>query len=104
MPRLFKNNPYKTSSDRESFYSIVFFLIGQPRPLFHLFSVFSNKQYNFYNKSMCKKCHVHPVYSARIRTHDLRNVSLLPVDVIKLFLGNLDFPKIKKFNKVCYDV
>ena len=25
---------------------------GQPRPLFRLFFVFSNKQYNFYNKSM----------------------------------------------------
>ena len=33
-----------------------FFLkkIGQPRPLFRLFSVFSNKQYNSYNKSMWK--------------------------------------------------
>ena len=28
--------------------------MGQPRPLFRLFSVFSNKQYNFYNKSMWK--------------------------------------------------
>ena len=26
--------------------------MGQPRPLFRLFSVFSNKQYNFYNKSV----------------------------------------------------
>ena len=27
------------------------------------------------------------------------------VNVIKLFFGgNLDIPKIKKFNKVCYDV
>ena len=26
--------------------------MGQPRPLFRLFSVFSDKQYNFYNKSM----------------------------------------------------
>ena len=25
---------------------------GHPRPLFRLFSVFSSKQYNFYNKSM----------------------------------------------------
>ena len=25
-----------------------------------------------------KKCHDHPVYSARIQTHDLPNVSLLP--------------------------
>ena len=28
--------------------------MGQPWPLFHLFSVFSNKQNNFYNKSMYK--------------------------------------------------
>ena len=26
--------------------------MDQRRPLFHLFSVFSNKQHNFYNKSM----------------------------------------------------
>ena len=31
--------------------------MGQPRPLFHLFSVFSNKHhYNFYNRYMWKKC------------------------------------------------
>ena len=28
--------------------------MGQPRPLFHLFLVFINKQYNFYYKSMWK--------------------------------------------------
>ena len=28
--------------------------MGQTRPLFRLFLVFSNKQYNFYNKSMLK--------------------------------------------------
>ena len=27
--------------------SSVYFLMGQPRPLFRLFSVFSNKEYNF---------------------------------------------------------
>ena len=31
-----------------------FFKNGQPRPLFRLFMVFSNKQYKFYNKSMWK--------------------------------------------------
>ena len=55
----------------------LFFLkMGQPRPLFCLFSVFSNKHYNFYNKYLWKN--VHPVYGAGIRTHDLRNVSLFP--------------------------
>ena len=28
--------------------------MGLPRPIFRLFSVFSNKQYNFYNKLMWK--------------------------------------------------
>ena len=50
--------------------------MGQPQPLFHLFSVFSNKLYNFYNKWMWK--HVHPVYGAGIRTHDLSNKSRHP--------------------------
>ena len=36
---------------------------------FCLFSVFSNKQYNFYNKSMWKI--VHPVSGTGIQTHDL---------------------------------
>ena len=33
---------------------ILVVLVGQPWPLFHLFLVFSSKQYNFYNKSMWK--------------------------------------------------
>ena len=37
--------------------------MGQPRPLFHLFLVFSNKHYNFYNKKMWKN--VHPVIQCR---------------------------------------
>ena len=33
----------------------ILFKMGQPRPIFHLFLVFSNKRrYNFYNKSMWK--------------------------------------------------
>ena len=50
--------------------------MDQPRPLFHLFLVFSNKHYNFYNNYMWKN--VHPVYGAGIQTHDLWNVSLFP--------------------------
>ena len=48
------------------------------RGLFYcLFSVFSNKHhYNFYNKCMWKN--VHPVYSARIRIHDVQNTIVLP--------------------------
>ena len=56
----------------------------QPRPLFHLFLVFSNKHhYNFYNKLMWKN--VRPVYSAGIWTHDLQNMSLL-VNFWNIFL------------------
>ena len=44
--------------------------MDRSRPLFCLFSVFLIKQYNFYNKYMWKN--VHPVYGARIWTHDLR--------------------------------
>ena len=51
--------------------------MGQPRPLFCLFSVFSNKQYNFYNKYMWKN--VHPVYSAGIQTHKLLWHESLPI-------------------------
>ena len=47
--------------------------MGQPRTFFRLFLVFSNKQYNFYNKSM--SINVHPVYGAGIQTHDLLNMS-----------------------------
>ena len=51
--------------------------MGQPRPLFHFFLVFSNKHhYNFYNKSMRKN--FHPVYSAGIRTHNLLYMSHHP--------------------------
>ena len=36
--------------------SCINFLKGHPRPLFHLFSVFSKKHYNFHNKYVRKKC------------------------------------------------
>ena len=50
---------------------LCFLKIGQPRPLFRLISVFSNKQYNFNNKSM-SKC------LSGFRTHDLTNMSHHP--------------------------
>ena len=52
-----------------------FLKLGQPRPPF-LF-VFLNIHFNFYNNK-CEKCHVHPVYGARIWTHDLWKMNLLP--------------------------
>jgi len=54
-----------------------FFWNGPSSASFCLFSVFSNKQYKFYNKLMRKN--VHPVYSAGIQTHDFWNMSLLPL-------------------------
>ena len=36
--------------------SIVFLKMGQPRPLFRLFSVFSNKHYKFLQQIYVKKC------------------------------------------------
>ena len=50
--------------------------MGQPRPLFRLFLVFSNKQYNFCNKKLWKN--VHPEYGAGIRTHNLSDMSRHP--------------------------
>ena len=55
----------------------VFLKMGQPRPLFRLFLVFSNKHYKFLQQKYMWK-NVHPVYDAGIRTHDFWNVSLLP--------------------------
>ena len=43
--------------------------MDQPRPLVNLFSVFSKKQYNVYNKSMWNN--VYLVYRAGIWTYDL---------------------------------
>ena len=52
--------------------------MGTHLPLFHLFSVFSYKQYKFLQQINVKKCCVYPVYGAGIQTHDLLNVSRLP--------------------------
>ena len=49
--------------------------MGQPRPLFRLFSVFSKKQY-FLQQINVKN--VHPVYSTGIQTHNLSDMSRHP--------------------------
>ena len=55
----------------------IFLKMGQHRPLFRLYLVFSNKHNNnFYNNYMLKN--VHPLYDGEIRIHDLRKVSLFP--------------------------
>ena len=60
-----------SKSDHTDYNTTFFKKMGQPRPLFRLLSVFSNKHYNFYNNNMWK--YVHPVYGAGIRTHDHKN-------------------------------
>ena len=54
-----------------------FFKWANPGLFFVYFRSFSKKhQYNFYKKSMWKN--VHPVYGARIRSHNLSNLSRHP--------------------------
>ena len=60
--------------------------MGQPRPLF-LFGPFKQTSLQFLQQKYGKN--VHPVYGARIRTHDLRNVSLLPLPLDQGSLNNL---------------
>ena len=50
---------------------------ANPGLFFRLFLVFSNMQYNFYNK--CEKCpNLHPIYGAGIWTHNLTHTSHHP--------------------------
>ena len=43
-----------------------FYIMGHPRPLFRLFSVFFKQAIQFLQQINVKKCHVHPVSGARI--------------------------------------
>ena len=52
--------------------------MGQPRPLFCLFRSFQTNIITIFTTNICGK-NVHPVYGARIRTHDFWNVSLFPL-------------------------
>ena len=55
----------------------VFFKCANPDLFYRSFSIFSNKHHHdFYNKYMWKN--VHLVFGARIRTHNLWSMSLLP--------------------------
>ena len=55
-----------------------FLKMGQPRAIFRLFLVLSNVNNTIIITNQCQKCHVHPVYSAGIQTHNLLNKSRLP--------------------------
>ena len=69
--------------DQDSFLTLqqkqhCFLKNGPSRPLFRLFSVFFKQTIQFQQQINVKKCQVHPVSGAGIRTHDLWIVSLLP--------------------------
>ena len=53
------------------------FLIGQPRPLLSfIFGLIKQASLQFLQQMYVKN--VHPVYDAGIRSHEFRNMSLLP--------------------------
>ena len=56
-------------------YESFFLKMGQLRPLFHFF-IFSNTNMQFLQQINVNN--VHPVYGARIQTHNLWNMRLLP--------------------------
>ena len=68
------------------------FLNGPIPAFFRLFSVFSNKQYNFLQQINVKKCHVHQVNGSGIQTHDLPNIGLLPLPLDLPNIGLLPLP------------
>ena len=60
--------------------SIAFFKkkCANPGLFFVYFRSFQTNINSIFTLNQCEKCHVHPVSGARIQTHDLWNVSLLP--------------------------
>ena len=50
----FNYNSFTTNKQIVTYFLYFFKKMGQPWPLFRLFFIFSNKQYNFYNKSIWK--------------------------------------------------
>ena len=50
--------------------------MGQPRPIFHLFSVLQTNK-TIFTTNQSEKMSCPPVYSAGIRTQDRHNMSLL---------------------------
>ena len=54
----------------------VFFKMGQPRHLFHLFSSFQT-HITIFTNNKCEK-NFHPVYGDEIQTHDLWNITTRP--------------------------
>ena len=48
--------------------------MGQPRPLFNLFYVFSNKHHYNFTTNQCEKMSIQ-LYGTRIGTYELSNMS-----------------------------
>ena len=63
--------------NRTDVFLIIFKNWANPGLFFAYFRSFQTNN-TIFTTNECKKCHVHPVSGARIRTHDLWNVSLLP--------------------------
>ena len=53
--------------------------MAQQRPLFCFFRYFQTNIDTILTTNKCEKRHVHPVYRTGIRTHDLWNMTLLPL-------------------------
>ena len=51
---------------------------ANPGPFSFIFGVFK-QTIQFCQQFNVKKCHAHPVYGARIRTHEIQNMSLFPL-------------------------
>ena len=93
---------------------LLFSKMGQPRPLFRLFSVFSNKHYKFLQQIYVKKC----PSSIRCRDSNPRPLeresppittrpglppqSFLPLAIIFCFAGSLNFYRINYCNYMGY--
>ena len=58
--------------------SIVFFLKNGPSSASFSFIFVIKQILQFLQQNICEFFYDHPVYSAGIQTHDLRNMSLLP--------------------------
>ena len=67
--------------------------IGQPRPLFRLFSVLSNKHYNFYNKQVCEKMSIQYTvlgFNPRPSEHKFPPITTRPGLPCVLYYYNVD--------------
>ena len=69
---------FRTTSWEWQQRSVFFCKNGPSSASFLFYFVFSKQKLQFSQQIYVKKCYDHPVYGARIQTHDLLNTSLLP--------------------------